>query len=286
MERFQPTSQYHSHPASDSFQVRDAALELSLLIPAYNESRRLPPYLHAIKAHLGQLSLTYEVIIVDDGSTDSMLSSLGRFLASWPQLRIVSHATNSGRGRAIRTGNAVACGDLVLYVDADGATPITEEAKLRAAISNGADIAVGSRVIRPISHEKVYRRRTLIRALISKVYGRLVRLLVNVPARDAMCGFKMWRRRAGHAILAYCSDNHWLLDVELLAVAQRLGYRVAEVPVSWSETPGSKVNLLRDALRILPGLWRIRRALQQIQQEPIVPIDAENDEKLIIDERE
>jgi dolichyl-phosphate beta-glucosyltransferase len=240
------------------------AVKLSLLIPAYNEAGRLPPYLYAIKEHFSRIGFTYEVIVVDDGSTDGMATSLERLYGGWPQFRIVRHGRNQGRGQAIRTGNAAALGDFVLYADADGATPIHEETKLQAAIEEGADVAIGSRVIR---HEDVSRARAIHRAIISKVYGMVVNLLVKVPARDTMCGFKMWRRHVGQAILDLCADTHWLLDVEFLAIAHRLGYRVAEVPVNWSEITGSKVRLVRDSLRILPGLWKIRRSIKRMARK-------------------
>ena len=143
-------------------------MKLTLLIPAYNEATRLPPYLCAIKEHFARNGVSYEVIVVDDGSTDDMSTLLEKMAVQWAALRLLRHGENQGRGQAIRTGSAAARGDLVLYADADGATPIGEEAKLRAAIEQGADVAIGSRAIR---HEAVSRLRAIHRGVIGKVVG-------------------------------------------------------------------------------------------------------------------
>lgn len=237
-------------------------MKLSLLIPVYNEAERFPPYLQHIKDHFSRIGITYEIIVVDDGSTDGMTTSLEGFSAAWPELRIVRHGHNQGRGQAIRTGHAAARGDIVLVADADGATPIGEETKLRAALEHGADVAIGSRVIR---QEGVSRIRVFHRCIMSKVFALVVRLLVRVPARDTQCGFKMWRRKVGKDVMALCQDKRWLLDLEFLAVANRLGYQVAEVPVSWSEVSGSKVRLVRDSCRMFWGLWKIRRSVRGME---------------------
>jgi dolichyl-phosphate beta-glucosyltransferase len=223
---------------------------------------RLPPYLCVIRKLFKQSGCLYEVIVVDDGSTDGMRTTLERSFHGWSELRIVQHMRNEGRGQAIRTGAAEAKGDLVLYADADGATPIQEYVKLIAAIDDGADVAVGSRVVQ---HAGVSQVRAIHRATISKIYRMLVKSVITVPAHDLMCGFKMWRRNVGRAVLDLCTDKGWLLDVEFLAMAQCMGYRIAEVPVNWSEISGSKVRLMRDIWTILPSLWKIRRSIRRMK---------------------
>ena len=123
-------------------------MRLSLVIPAYNEAERLPAYLLGIREHFARAQFGYEVIVVDDGSTDGLATLLADLARTWKELRLVRHPQNQGRGAAIRTGSRAARGELVMYADADGATPIGEEAKLRAAMDAGADIAIGSRSIR------------------------------------------------------------------------------------------------------------------------------------------
>ena len=242
---------------------RECALRLSVVIPAYNEAERLPAYLFAIREHFAEVQVAYEVIVVDDGSTDGLELLVAGLAGAWKELRLVRHEQNQGRGAAIRTGSRAARGGLIMYADADGATPIGEEAKLRAAMAAGADIAIGSRIVRQAG---VCRLRAFHRGIIGKVFALLVRLLARVPVRDSQCGFKMWRREAAAALLPLCLDNHWLLDVEFLGVAHRLGYRIAEVPVAWSEKAGSKVRLVHDSWRMFWGLWRIGRALGSLDR--------------------
>lgn len=230
--------------------------ELSLVIPAYNESSRLPPYLQAIRAYLESSEVRHvEVIVVDDGSTDDMADVVSRMAATWPQLRLERHGTNRGKGAAVRRGVLAARGRLILFTDADGATPIREERKLRAAIDAGADLAIGSRrsggdgVVRRHWHRK----------LVGGAFSLIVRGLLAIPAHDTQCGFKMFRRDAGHVLLGTCREDGYLFDLHVLSLAARMGYRVSEVSVDWSDVPGSKVRLLRDSCRMLRALLRLRR---------------------------
>jgi dolichyl-phosphate beta-glucosyltransferase len=234
---------------------------LSIVIPAYNEARRLPQYLEQIKQHCWRRGLSYEVVVVDDGSTDETYPALVDISHKWPELRMVRHARNRGRGEAIRTGTKAARGDYILCADADGATPIEEESRLRTALEQGADIAVGSRTA---LHERVIRHRVWVRYIVGKVFALLVRVLVRVPVGDTQCGFKMWRRDVGKELVLMCQDSHWLFDLELIAIAHYLGYRIAEIPVTWSEMAGSKVRLVYDSWHMLWGLRSIRRVIKKL----------------------
>jgi dolichyl-phosphate beta-glucosyltransferase len=235
-----------------------AGIQVSVVIPAYNESKRLPPYLAAIRAYFqAARPLDYEVIVVDDGSGDGLSEHVGRVAAGWPQLSVLRHTCNQGKGAAIRTGVLAASGGLILLADADGATPIEEEAKLRSAIGRGADIAVGSRLAAAAG---VTRSRACHRRLFGRAFAWLARRLLALPVRDTQCGFKMLRRGAGQRLIPLCREPGYLLDLELLAWARALRYRVAEVAVSWAEVPGSKLRLVRDGWAMFRGLWRIRHA--------------------------
>jgi dolichyl-phosphate beta-glucosyltransferase len=232
-------------------------VSLSLVIPAYNEAGRLPPYLHAVRDYLGTgAAPSCEVIVVDDGSSDDLAGALGPLIAGWPQLRLVRHDRNKGKGAAVRTGMLEAAGDWLLFADADGATPIEEEEKLRRAIENGADIAVGSRMLRASLSPAT---RGWYRGLSGRLFAGMVRRLFGLPVRDSQCGFKMFRREVGRRLFGPCRETGYLFDLEILARGRELGYRIAEIPVRWREVPGSKVRLFRDGWKMVVGLWRLRR---------------------------
>jgi glycosyltransferase involved in cell wall biosynthesis len=148
---------------------------LSLILPAYNEALRLPPFLASVRAWLdGHYPGRYEVLVVDDGGHDGLLAVLEQQAAGWPQLRWLRHPQNLGKGAAVRTGILAAEGELLLFADADGATPIAEEARLAAAIRAGADVAVGSRLI---SDPGAERSRVMSRALGGRLFAGLARRL-------------------------------------------------------------------------------------------------------------
>ncbi len=146
------------------------AVQFSLVVPAFNERERLPPYLAEIRLHFEQqFRGHYEVIVVDDGSTDGMAEHIGALFADWPQLRVKRFQDNEGKGAAVRTGMLTASGELLLFADADGATPIAEEARLREAIGQGADIAVGSRLM---VDADVQCHRTRFRGWVGRAFRR------------------------------------------------------------------------------------------------------------------
>jgi dolichyl-phosphate beta-glucosyltransferase len=149
-------------------------------------------------------------------------------------------------------------GERLLFADADGATPIDQEAKLAGAVQAGADVAIGSRLAQG---DGVSRSRTWGRGLAGKAFAGLARWCLQIPVRDTQCGFKMFRRAAAQALFGQVTETGFLFDLEVLALAQRGGYRVVEVPVNWSEIPGGHLNIYRESLRTLPVLWRLRRRL-------------------------
>ena len=232
-------------------------LGLSLVLPAYNEAGRLPPYLAAVRAYLdanrpGQ----YEVIVVDDGSTDGLDHVLRAAATDWPQLRSIRHPKNAGKGAAVRTGVLASRGQHVLFADADGATPIDQEHRLREAIGGGADVAIGSRLV---AADGLSRSRNWLRAWIGRTFARVARGLLRLPVRDTQCGFKMFRGDAARALFAEVQERGYLFDLEVLALAKRRGLGIVEVPVSWREVPGGHFRLVQALPQILVGLWRLRR---------------------------
>jgi dolichyl-phosphate beta-glucosyltransferase len=232
---------------------------LSLVIPAYNEAQRLPVYLPCVRRYLDdRYPDRYEVIVVDDGSRDGLPDVLVPVESDWPQLAVLRHATNRGKGAAVQTGMLAARGRLLLFADADGATPIEEESKLASALEAGADIAVGSRYI---AGDDVSRERFLSRGVAGRLFAGLARRLLDVTVRDTQCGFKMFRHPAGRELFEMLRETGYLFDLEVLALAAQIGYEVVEVPINWSEIPGGSMNILRDSPRMFLGLFRLRRRL-------------------------
>jgi dolichyl-phosphate beta-glucosyltransferase len=236
-------------------------IALSVIIPAYNEARRLPPYLASVRQYLnGRYAGGYEVIVVDDGSRDGLPDVLDRWAADWPELVAIRHPANRGKGAAVRTGMLQARGRRLLFADADGATPIDQEARLSQAVEEGADVAVGSRLI---AAPDVTRRRTRIRGLAGRLFASLARWWLGISVRDTQCGFKMFRGEAGRKLFSAGCEPGYLFDLELLALADRFGYRVAEVPVNWADVPGGHLSLAGELGRMVFGLWRLRWRLSR-----------------------
>jgi dolichyl-phosphate beta-glucosyltransferase len=230
---------------------------LSLILPAFDEARRLPPYLQRVRAYLEQsFRQPYEVIVVDDGSRDETAAIVQGLAGQWPQLRLLRNAQNEGKGSAVRTGVLAARGEVLLFADADGATPIEEHARLAAAIATGADVAIGSRLA---ADPAIHRSRQWWRGLAGRLFASTARRVLRISALDTQCGFKMFRAPAGRRLFAALKETRYLFDLELLVLAQRFGLRVVEVPIHWQEIPGGHLHPLRELPRIIAGLWRLRR---------------------------
>lgn len=257
-----PATQSHPDPNPPREPATDLAF--TLIIPAYNESQRLPPYLETIRPYTDRCYAdNYEVIVVDDGSSDQLEKTLAELTQAWPQLHVLRHERNLGKGAAVRTGVMAARGQRLLYADADGATSIEEERDLRAALDAGADLAVGSRLV---AGQGVVRNRSWHRALIGRLFALVAHLLLPIPVRDTQCGFKMLRCGPARRLFGLSQERGYLFDLEILALAAHCGYCVTEVPISWSDRPGSRLKLHREGGKILTGLWRIRRRLSRVRR--------------------
>ena len=221
-------------------------IQLSVVIPAYNEARRILPYLEAITAYLDRRGLSYEILVVDDGSSDGTATLVERAGAA----RLIRLSRNTGKGAAVRAGMQAAQGALQLFADADGATPIPELERLEAAIKDGADLAIGSRTL--ASRDSRYRvEARLHRTLLGNLFNKIVRRLGIQDINDTQCGFKLFRHAVAQDLFSVARTNGYGFDLELLYVARRRGYRIAEVPINWTDQPGSKVRVLRDGLAML-----------------------------------
>jgi dolichyl-phosphate beta-glucosyltransferase len=231
-----------------------AAPYLTVIIPAYNEERRLPPSLERVLAWTATQPWTCEVLVVDDGSRDATAEIVRGFAAHDPRLRLVSNDRNRGKGYTVAHGVEEARGDLILFSDADLSTPIEEAVKLEAAARAGADIAIASRAL-PDSN--LPKRQPGYRELAGRLFNVLVRVALVPGIHDTQCGFKLFTREAAKDTFARRQVDGFAFDIELLFIAQRLGYRVVEVPVTWINDEDSRVNM-RNALRAFADIPLVR----------------------------
>ena len=221
-----------------------AAVDLTIVIPAYNEEARLPASLGAIAAYLSAKASAprVEVLVVDDGSSDATgprAEEAARRHAL--PLRLLRLAENRGKGAAVRAGCLEAAGALVLVSDADFSTPVYEWEKLAAA---GAPVAIGSRAL---DEALVKEKQPFFRQAMGKLFNRLVRLVAVPGIHDTQCGFKLFTREAAHEIFSRAKVDRFAYDVEALLLARQLGYAIAEVPVLWFNSADSRVTLFGGA---------------------------------------
>ena len=248
---------------------------LNVTIPVFNEELRLPqslPRLHRFLAE--RFRSTFELVIADNGSTDRTLQIAHGLSARHEGVR-VTRLDHPGRGRAIRGVWSESLADVLSYMDVDLSTDITAFPSLiEPLLSGGFDVAIGSRLLDPTQTT-----RGLKREFISRCYNLLVKTLFHTRFSDAQCGFKAITRDAANGLLPLVEDNGWFMDTELLVVAERLGYRIFDLPVAWSDDPNTRVKIWSTALGDVKGLFRLRRNLangryntrQYLRSRPSVP---------------
>ena len=235
------------------------ALRWSVIIPAFNEQDRLPRYLREVVGYFDGRDERYEVLVVDDGSTDDTAARVQEERAAHPAVGLLSLGTNQGKGAAVRAGMRRATGALRLMADADGATPIVELKRLEAAVQGGADLAVASRALPDPS---VVVRARLHRRLSGRLFVAPVRILGVREVVDTQCGFKLFPGAVADDLFGVLRTDGFGFDVELVLRAQRRRYRIAEVPVNWTDQAGSKVGVLKDGPRMLAQIIAARRRLR------------------------
>jgi dolichyl-phosphate beta-glucosyltransferase len=232
-----------------------AELDLSVIIPAYNEEQRLPRTMESIIRYLDRQPIRYEIGVVDDGSADRTCDIVRRYAQDHPRVVLMSYGSNRGKGFAVRYGMMRGRGERLLLSDADLSTPIEEIEKLSAWLDEGYDIAIGSRAL-PGSNLPV--RQSFLRERVGRSFNFVVRTVSGLSFADTQCGFKLFSRDAAMDVFPLLTIDRWSFDVEALFVAQRMGYRTKEVPITWIDAPGSKVSVGRDLVRTMTDLTRIR----------------------------
>ena len=227
----------------------------SIVVPAYNERRRLGKTLEQILAHLSQASWNAEVVIVDDGSRDDTFQIASGFASANPQLRVIQNPGNQGKGYSVRNGMLNARGEILLFTDADLSSPIAEATKLFSALDQGADVAIGSRWLDPSLQ---FQRQSLKRRIMSRTFNFYLRALLGFSYRDTQCGFKAFSRRAAQLIFPRQCTTRWGFDAEILYLAHRSGLKVAEVPVAWGHDERSTIHPWRDGMLMGHDALKIR----------------------------
>jgi len=230
---------------------------VSIVIPAFNEARRLPAFLDQVAAFCATSTRTYEIIVVDDGSRDNTLQVAESYKDRLPGLRVIPVHPNRGKGRAVKTGLLESAGEVCLFMDADGSVhPEEIEKNLHVLQEDGFDLFIGSRILK--STDQVLSIRWY-RKGIGIVFAFLTQKFLLREIRDTQCGFKMFRREVIRPLLAKTRLDGFGFDMEILYLASRMGYKIKEGPVSWKHVTGSKVNLFSDSIRMFINLWQIKK---------------------------
>jgi dolichyl-phosphate beta-glucosyltransferase len=237
-----------------------SAIHLSVIIPAYNEEQRLPATLEDVLHYLSAQRYRSEVLVVDDGSSDGTANTAAGFVGGAIPVRLCAHPdhTNRGKGAAVRLGMLTARGEFRLFMDADNSTSVDQIAGFWPFLEQGWDIVIGSRraagariVVHQARHKEIAGR-----------FGNwMIRMLAVPGVLDTQAGFKILTRTCVERIFPQLTVDRWGFDIEILAVARHLGYRIREVPIAWINSPASKVGA-GSYFEVMEDVWRIRRNLK------------------------
>jgi dolichyl-phosphate beta-glucosyltransferase len=233
--------------------MNENSIELSVVVPAYNEEARLEPGLRHALDYLARRGAPYELLVVDDGSRDGTSRVAAAFADEG--VRVLRHERNRGKGAAVRTGLLASRGRKVLVSDADFSTPIEEVEKLERFLQDGTPLVIGSR---GLADSQVRQRQPFYREMMGKTFNRLIRLFGVRGIRDTQCGFKLARGDEGRRLAAELKIDGFAYDVELIWLARRRGYQVAEVGVIWVNSPDSRVDPIRSSFSMFRDVITMR----------------------------
>ena len=229
--------------------------QLSIVIPAFNESARIEATLDRVMSCVAERGWDAEVLVIDDGSTDTTSEIVKHRMQSHPRLHLIQNPGNRGKGYSVRNGLLQAAGNIVMFTDADLSAPMEEAERLIAAISAGADVAIGSRWMdrtRQTIHQPLYRQ------FFGRCFNWITRTVMGLPFKDTQCGFKAFTRDAAQVIFRLQTIERWGFDPEILFIARKLKYTIREVPVTWGHDERSRMSYLKDGMKMLEDMAVIR----------------------------
>ena len=225
---------------------------ISIVIPVYNEQHRIKSFLASVTKFLHKKDFSYEIVIVDDGSTDKTVATIKQILDEKVPgtFRVVQLPVNAGKGAAIRKGMLESKGEYIFFLDADGSTSIEEIDRFMPFFAEDVDIYIAQRTLKQKAPFK--------RKLFGYGYIMLANLLLQLDVKDITCGFKCYRRGCVQTIFSRQTLNNWSFDAENVFTARKHGYRIEEIQVAWEHTPGSKVKVFKNIIVCGFDLLKIR----------------------------
>jgi dolichyl-phosphate beta-glucosyltransferase len=239
--------------------------DISIVIPTYNEEKRITLTLDKIITHMDRSQLDYEIVVVDDGSKDDTCKFVQLYINRYPD-RIMLHTikNNSGKGFAVTQGMLIAGGENILYTDADLSTPIEEINRFLNEIDKGFGLVIASRAHR---ESEIIRHQPFYREIMGKIYNLIVRTVLEIPFRDTQCGFKLFRKDTAKEIFSKILTRRFSFDTEVVLIAMKINSRISELPAPWINSPKSSVRIIRDSLEMLKQILILRRIyVKNIQQ--------------------
>jgi dolichyl-phosphate beta-glucosyltransferase len=248
--------------------------KISVVIPCFNEGKTVFQNIKEINGYLARKFSGYEIIAVNDGSSDNTLSEL-RLVQQEVSVKIINNEINEGKGRAVRDGISASSSEIVMFLDADLAIPIEELEKFIEEINKGADIAIASRFVPGL---KILRPVLWYRKIMERIFQILRIIILNSwKVRDTQCGFKVFRLDAARRIFSMATINRFAFDAEIIFIAKKFGYTIRELPISLQNPPQSHIRILRDSVNMFFSLFKIRSndlsGVYKWKQEPMAEKD-------------
>jgi dolichyl-phosphate beta-glucosyltransferase len=258
--------------------MAESAPELSLVIPAFNEAHRLPASLQEVAGYCSGLPWSWEALVVVENSTDGTWELASQAVAKQANFQVIDNLVHRGKGYAVRSGMLRASGAAVFYMDADLSVPLEEIGAFMRFFEQHPEACVlaGNR---QHARSRILKQQSLLRRKMGQTFNRIIQSLTSLELRDTQCGFKAFRRDAAREIFSRATIDGFAFDVEVLMLAERLGFNVVDLPVQWVNSPESKVHIVRDSLRMLADAVRVRRVVERTLREK--PARRETDERVL-----